>query len=419
MPQDLRSLLDDSEPAVWIRLGLSLIDLTCVRELFEDCGGVPYEPRAMLGILMLAYFEGETGSRTIEKRLRRDIAYMHVAYGLKPDDRTIRRYRRRFAPVLPKIFELIVQACRAQGLLPMRRVAVDSTKMASSASQIGKWLTNAEREDVESMGFEPPERSDPDARNLGGRSGFVLGYNGQAAVDCDSGVVVAADLDNVSSDGHQLAPMVSQVIANAGAAPEEVVADAGYDTNEGVHVCAEAGVRATVAPHDHNPLFWTVAEEGRILCPMGQEALPSGGLSKNGAGKMYRTLRVKGCGSCPFARECLGSSNSRTLMYPDGVDPVHRLLAAHRARSPEGKAAMRERMACVEPVFGDIKWNKGLGRFRLSGLAGARLEWQLIHMARNVVKLGASLRSHFLDFLAHLLKFYGHTVRLGQLSAAS
>ena len=92
---DLRALLPEGDSAVWIREGLSRLDLGEAEKLYGECGGVPYDPRGMLGILLYAYMEGEPGSRTIAKRCLKDVGYMHVGYGQKPDDRTIRR---RFAP---------------------------------------------------------------------------------------------------------------------------------------------------------------------------------------------------------------------------------------------------------------------------------------------------------------------------------
>jgi transposase len=402
----MRSLVPEGDSSLWIKEGLSVVDLSGLRTLFADCGGIPYDPKPMLGILLLAYVEGETGSRTIERKCLRDVAYIYVGDGLKPDDRTIRRFRRRLAPVLKEAFQTIVTACGKAGLVPMRRVAVDGTRMASACSQLDRWLSDAEKKDIEDLGLEPPPGcSDPEARNLGKSGTYVRGYNGQAAVDCDSGITVAVALDNVSSDGHHLAPLVKQVVANCGGAPQELVADAGYDTHEGASACEELGVKAIIASKEPLMKFWTATEDDKIVCPMGNEAVRSGKphLNKEN-GKMYQELRVKGCRKCPLYEGCCESKSARTLSYPVGSDPVHRINTTYRARSPEGKAAMKERLSCIEPVFGDIKWNKGLKRFKLRGLEGARIEWMLIHMARNLVKLGRAIFAVGREIFGRLLE---------------
>jgi len=386
VPTDVRLELGEDDPAVWIKEGLKRLDLSRVRDLYGDCGGVPYDPRPMLGILLLAYFEGDTGSRTIAKRCRRDLGYRYVGGGLRPDDSTIRRFRTRIAPALEEVFVQVVRACKEAGLLSGRRLAFDGTKLASAASQMGKWLTKAQAADVKEMGLEPPGPSDPDARNLGSSGGFVLGYNAQAAVDCDSGVTVAVGLDNVSSDGHWLSPLLERAVENAGSAPDEAVADAGYDTNESARALERHGVTGFIAPQSPVHSFWTVTEGGEILCPMGEAAVHCG-VQTSGA-RAVQVLKVTNCGPCIFFKECCGASGYRGLSVPVGCDPAARLQASSRTRGPDGRLAMRERLSCIEPVFGDVKWNKGLGRLKLRGLAGARLEWLLIHLARNLTKFG-------------------------------
>jgi transposase len=407
MPVDLRSLVPEDDPSLWLKEGLLAIDLSPIRRLYEDCGGIPYDPRPMLGILLLGCLEGVTGSGTLEKRCLRDVAYIYVSDGLKPDDKTIRRFRRRIGPALPEIFQAVVKACGKADLLKLRRVAADGTRIASACSQVGRWLKDAEKKDIQEMGLDPPECSDPDARNLGKSGTYVLGYNGQAVVDCDSGVVVAVSLDNVSSDGHHLPPLARQVVANVGAVPEELVADAGYDTHEGATTCEELGMKAIIASKEPLMKFWTVTHEDKIVCPLGNEAMRSGEphLNKE-TGKMYQELRVQGCSTCPLYDGCCESKGARTLKYPEGADPVHRINSTYRARSPEGKAAMRERLATIEPVFADIKWNKGLKRFKLRGLAGARIEWTLIHMARNLAKLGKALKAAQNGLLGRISKTF-------------
>jgi len=416
LPTDLRRLLPEGDASLWIREGLSHIDLSVLRDMYGDYGGVAYDPRAMLGILLYAYFEGETGSRTIEKRCVRDVGYMHVGYGYKPDDRTIRRFRRRIGPALEEVFRLVVRACKEEGLLPFRRVAVDGTKIASVASQMNRWLSKAEKEDVVAMGFELEECSDPEARNVGKPGHFVLGYNCQAAVDCDSGILVAAQVSSVGADANFLVPMVKATVQNADKKPDEVVADAGYDSSEGASACAKLGVEAYIAPQSSVETFWAVTQEGEVVCPMGNRLEEAG--TYIARGKLRQVLRVAGCSKCPFYKECCGASKARYLSFLQGADPIERLNTAYRARSPEGKAAMRERMATIEPVFADIKWNKGLNRFKLKGLEGARIEWFLKLLAKNLTKLGRALTG-LLGALFRLLsvnKFQPQSPRFTTLS---
>jgi hypothetical protein len=178
--------------------------------------------------------------------------------------------------------------------------------------------------------------------------------------------------------------MAEAAAANAAKAPEGFVADAGYDTYEGAQACARMGSDAVVAPHDATWQFWSVDEGLAVRCPLGHPALPST-VKESERGGQYLVLRVAACRGCPFYEPCCGPSGGhRTLSHPVGCDPVHRLRAARLSRSALGRESMRTRMATVETLFGNVKWNMGLRRFATRGLAGARTEWTLALMAWNL-----------------------------------
>jgi transposase len=391
-PGKVSDLLAPDHVARDIRTALSKLDLSKFRALYADNGGAPYNPAPMLGILLLGCVLGQTGSGQLEQLCLYDIRFMHVAYSQTPDARTIRRFRARSGPLLEDLFKQVVAVCQKEGLVSMRRVAVDGTKMVSAASQVSKWLSKAEKQDIADMGLEPPDTSDPDARVMKGKGGHLLGYNAQAAVDCDSGVVVAIDITDNSSDYPSLGPMASNIIAVTGRKPDELVADAGYDSNEGICACAKLELDTVIAIQNDSPDFWTVDPEGQILCPMGKPAIASVGTSIS-HGKECRKFIVQECPSCMFQESCCSKkSQGRMLQLPVGCDPAERLNAAHLARTPEGRLALTERMATIERVFADVKWNKGIRRFRMRGKAGARIEWTLIHIARNLQILGKDLK---------------------------
>ncbi len=52
-----------------------------------------------------------------------------------------------------------------------------------------------------------------------------------------------------------------------------------------------------------------------------------------------------------------------------------------------GQAAYRRRMATVEPVFGQIKFNRGFDRFQRRGLSAVTSEWRLAAATHNLLKL--------------------------------
>jgi transposase len=401
-PVDFSSMLPSGCPAKLIRSTLSGMDLSSLHALYKDCGGISYQADSFLGVMLLAYWLGIRSSARIEEHCRFDIRFMYVGQGIMPDERTIRRFRRRLDSAVDGLFDSVLYACMKAGLVNKRLVALDGTKIASAASQLARWFTEEEQAEIKEMGLEAPESSDPEARVMKNHSGYLTGYNCQAAVDCDSGIVVAIDVTQCSADRPSLAPMVKEIIDNLGQVPEQVVADTGYDSNEGLEACAKMEVDAIVAIQGQSPNFWTVTPDDEVLCPMGQPATFVGETTDRG--KPIQVLRVHGCPSCQFYGECCTTRCGRTLKLPIGCHPAMRILAAYRARGPEGKLAMIERMASIEPVFADIKWNKKMTRLLLRGLTGAKTEWTLMHLVRNLMILARAVEATLTFLFAKCLR---------------
>jgi hypothetical protein len=58
-----------------------------------------------------------------------------------------------------------------------------------------------------------------------------------------------------------------------------------------------------------------------------------------------------------------------------------------RIDSPEGRRAYGQRFATVEPVFGNLRFNKGLDRFTLRGRRKVEGQWKLFCLVQNIEKL--------------------------------
>ena len=60
---------------------------------------------------------------------------------------------------------------------------------------------------------------------------------------------------------------------------------------------------------------------------------------------------------------------------------------------PIGHRVYSRRKAIVEPVFGQIKHERGFRRFSLRGLSKVRNEWSLVCVCHNIMKLFRALGS--------------------------
>ena len=70
---------------------------------------------------------------------------------------------------------------------------------------------------------------------------------------------------------------------------------------------------------------------------------------------------------------------------PDGVNLSKAMV--EKIESERGRKIYPQRMAIVEPVFGNIRTNKGLNRFTLRGKIKVNIQWLLYCMVHNIEKL--------------------------------
>jgi transposase len=192
----------------------------------------------------------------------------------------------------------------------------------------------------------PVNLTDVDSRIMptaGG--GWVQGYNAQAAVSED-GLVIAADVTTDIRDSGSCEAMTDAVHANTAAAgfPDPVgtmLFDAGYWSNDN-------GANVTELP----------------------DGCPSRLIATAKAFKLRHKLRAQGPATGP---------------PPPEASPAEAM--EHRLRTVEGETLYRKRQHTVEPVFGQIKHDRGIRRFNLRGLGAVKAEWQLITASHNVSKL--------------------------------
>jgi len=178
--------------------------------------------------------------------------------------------------------------------------------------------------------------TDPDSRIMKtSDNSFHQCFNAQAVVDDAHQVIVATRVGNSSADCPTFAGMLNETIANCGTRPAQVLADAGYFSDDNVTAAAEVGVDALIATgrmkHGETP---PPAPRGRI---------------------------------------------------PMNATPKQRM--ARKLRTKPGTAAYARRKAIVEPVFGQIDTCQGGKRVLLRGLDAADAEWALLAACHNLRKL--------------------------------
>jgi transposase len=347
------------------------LDLEFLKEVYGVQGGVAYDPRRLLAVVLYGIGDGVRSTRQLQEHCRFDNRYRFLMDGLTPDDRTFGRFLERLNDEPEKIMKEVLQF--AQDRITLRVVSVDGTKLKGSVSQYKKALDGI-------------EISDPDASRMKDRTGYFNGFNCCSAVDADSGLIVGVSVSQDAADWHQLEPVLDSVEALSGRNPEAVVADSGFENFANADLCASRKIESHLAPNPKIWPGWEVAETGQVICPQGH-ALVAKDLYFN-RHQRYQRYRIPQCSSCPLRATCLtGKMTYRTLSAPEGVDPSARILNFHRARSDEGLYLLARRGQWSETPHAQLKHNDGIRQFQRRGLGKVRVEFLLWAISYNLRKL--------------------------------
>jgi IS5 family transposase len=147
---------------------------------------------------------------------------------------------------------------------------------------------------------------------------------------------------------------------------------------------------ATYQPSD----FTYDAEARTCVCPAGKSLYGHG----NAVINVYAVVRFQGaqrdCVPCSHRDRCLRTpekTKTRQVAFFQGkvviLPESHSDRMKKRIDSPEGRVRYGERFATVEPVFGNVRYNKGLDRFTLRGRTKVDGQWKLFCLVHNIEKL--------------------------------
>jgi transposase len=255
---------------------------------------------------------------------------------------------------------------------------------------------------------EKEQRSfaDPDARIMRMKRGeYDYAYNAQAAVDGESGVIVAAALTNVAPDVGHLPALAAEVRAlrEVAAVPDDdpttLSADAGYFSGENASEDG-AGLDLLIAAGRDDPAMaasdsgiWSAEAFGYDavrdvwVCPadklLVRQVTPPGATGRPGKHRYLAT--PEDCAACPLRARCLKPGEERRLLVSQRSRPTGAMR--FKLRQPEARRRYARRKAIVEPVFGQLKDARSFTTFSLRGLARAAGEYLLACLAHNLGKL--------------------------------
>jgi hypothetical protein len=412
----------------------------------------------MAKILIYAYARGITSSREMARQCEENIAFQFLTRGDCPDFRTISLFRRKKRHLLRWIFRQTVALARQMGIARLGLVALDSVKLAANASAEKKMtgaelaeelrkldaylaqvkatdqkedsqygasqrgdelpadISNAQqrkeklqkalaalREQQAAAKREPPQNVstvDPEARWVKKQGKFIRGYSAQVAADVEQQVIVAVKAAAQATDSEQLNPMLHEIEKTVGQAPDQLVADSAYYTDDAVLEAAQSGTDCVVPDSEtaaelnnpkrgeregvgyHANRFKYDEAKDEFICPEGKPLKFWKTHNRRGPTKIYRCWD---CDTCPFRAECTNSADGfrRIQVRPDHAE-VRKIRDKFKT---DAAMAVYGRRKIIEGIFGRWQHNWGIRRLRLRGLAGFSAELHLLAIAHNMTKL--------------------------------
>lgn len=308
------------------------------------------------------------------------------------------------------------------------RVQRSVARLQAEAAKIENWLkANPEDRKGEGGGLRKSNLTDNESAKMATGKGVIQGYTGVAAVDAAHQIVVEAQAHGTGSEQELLLPVVDALTPQA-SAQTVLTADAGYHSEANLAGLAEREREAFVCDpdyrsrderyadqgkhrakpdplHDKSPKtnkarlfrpadFALAEDDSHCVCPAGQRLYRNGGdCTIRGHAAIKFRAAERDCLPCELRTQCLrkpDTTKTRQVTFLRGKrddTPSHSDRMKARIDSEEGRHMIGLRFATVEPVFGNLRGNKRLGRFTLRGQEKVDGQWKLFCLVHNVEKL--------------------------------
>lgn len=411
----------------------------------SDQGRPEYDPKTMVKLLLYSYSYGVRSSRQIERACHHNLSYIWLTGNLKPDHKTIARFRQENLNLLKGLLKQCVHLCVKLHLIDGHVLFIDGTKIRANASAKWSWTekkcsevladlderiqnllaecqTLDQAEATQTSHVQMPEDlaqaqnlrekvqkaleelktkeqkrtnlTDPDCAVMRSVQGNHAAYNVQNVVDDKQGLIVSTEAVSDPNDSQQFAQQVDNAKEQLGHNPQTVCADAGYANTEELEKAETDGVQVIVpsqtqALHEkagpfHHDQFKYDHECNCYICPTGQ-ILSYSGSQKPGISKAYRMKSGRICQACPHFGACTSSSRGRTITRMLNEETKKHFEALYH--SPQGQDIYSKRKQKAEHPFGYIKRILKADGFLLRGRTAVQTESSLWATCFNLTRM--------------------------------
>ena len=244
------------------------------------------------------------------------------------------------------------------------------------------------------------------------------GYNLQLGVEGE--YIVGVDVNSERSDALTLLPLLERMEEGIGERHENIITDAGYESEENYKGLAERGQKGYIKPQNYEKSKKRKYKNNAYLrenmtynenddtytCPNGDLFTYSYSYerkSKSGFVSETSVYECQGCEGCPLKSECTKAKNNRTLHVSKDFVKL-RKAALELITSNEGKELRMNRSIQVEGAFGVLKQDYGFRRLLRRRKEGVFTEILLYAFGFNINKRHNKDKRQFEGVIKHPLK---------------
>jgi transposase len=395
-----------------------------LKPYYSEIGRPSVDPDLMIRMLIVGYCYGLRSERRLTQEVELHLAYRWFCR-LDLDDKVPhhstfsenRLHRFRESDVFRHIFERVVVACMAAGLVKGEGFAVDASVMEANASRYhGKapdeiaWAeperqTRAVKEylaalqaDAEANPDRKPPKvispSDPcSAWTAKANKRVQFGYGLNYLIDIENTVIVDVEATPARTYDEVAATktMIERTDKRLGLKPKRLAADTAYGTGKFLGWLIGAGITPHIPVWDKSTRedgtlsrsdFRWDKRRGVYICP-NNKVLHTSGTVHEGQTLLYRASKLD-CDVCALKARCCPKQLARKIprdVHEEARDVARQLMGT--------KAFLRSRdeRKRVEMRFAHLKIHHGFERMRLRGLSGARDEFHLAAIVQNLKTL--------------------------------
>jgi transposase len=396
---------------------------------YSSMGRPSIDPELMIRMLVVGYVFAIRSERLICREVQVNLAYRWFCkLGIEdaiPDHSAFSRARNerfREGDVFRHVFERVVEACLAAGLIGGEGFAVDASLIAADANKqrsiagvdwrkdrdparssraVKEYLATLDdtawggASDVVPKFVSP---SDPAAQWTGAHKGpAFFAYSNNYLIDVKFGVIVDVEASRAIRQAEVGAArtMIDRTEERFGLKPERIAADTAYGAAPMLNWLVE---EKGIAPHI--PVFdKSKRDDGTFSrsdfrydptsdvyhCPAGKTLTTTGTLV-NGRTTLIYLARKHDCDGCKLRAQCCPKVPFRKI--PRDQHEAARDIARSFAGTQAFEQSRRERKK-IEMRFAHLKRILRLGRLRLRGPRGAQDEFVLAAIAQNLRRLAA------------------------------